>query len=578
MKTPPCHPELTKARAHDAHRRALLAARRPTGPVGILRAAGEKVTLEVVSHPGPEFRDPESGTACWQFKGGAHRIVVFSGLRFAADRLATVPAGITPDADYRARVKPAYAAFARAAVRHEVGHARFTCRDSARVVGELKRVGAPFRLFNLFEDVRIESKERADRGPFRWVRAQKIPAETADPRAWVWAAKTAEVGVAPPRGAKNPLWRGPEYTATGDFAHVVLARLFNAAQGADADRDAGLAPIVDVCAEFLRHFPGAATKPWPVDAGDPGDAVGDEHDGRCDPEPGEETGAGDAGTPEPAPAAPPPLPRPGTPKRRVDRPESSDGPGADEWAPCPEVDRAWVPERGHDPRIYGRPGSCDRDPDRDLIRVVMARLARIVHQVADLPAGIGEDGRGIYVPALAGGDPACWLRPAPTPGRPELCLVVDMSGSMYSLWHDGGREVVLAFRELARRGRIGLSCWLTGGAYPCRLPVHAPGSVWAGICPSHGVESFPDTLNQARADLQRARLAVCFSDGCLTDGDIDVSGWRARGVDLVGTCIAPADHAEFMSNILRENFGRGVVDGSPVGLASQLAVALSRRR
>jgi hypothetical protein len=577
MKTPPCHPELTKGRAHNAHRRALLASRRPTGPVGIMRAAGEPVTLEVHSHPGPEFRDPESGTACWQYRGGKHRICVFSGLRFAADALATVPAGITPDADYRTRVKPAYAAFSRAAVRHEVGHARFTCRDSARVIGELRRVGAPFRLFNLFEDVRIEAKERADRGPFRWTKAQVIPPAITDPRTWIWAAKTAETGVAAPRGAKWPKWTGPEKTAVGADSITILTGLFRECQHAPADREIGLSDVVTACAEFLRHFPSAASEPWPTDAGDPGDAVGDEHDGRCDPEPGE---AGDgtpepgASTPEPSPATPPPPP----PKRRVDAPESSDGPGADEWAPCPEVDRRWVPERGHDPRIYGRPGSCDREPDRDLIRVLMARLGRIVHAVADRPAAIGEEGRGVYLPALAGGDPACWLRPAPLPGRPEICLVVDMSGSMYSLWHAGGREVVLAFRELARRGRIGLSCWLTGGPYPCRLPVHAPGSVWAGICPSHGVESYPDTLNQARADLQRARLAVCFSDGSLTDGDIDVSGWRARGVDLVGTCIAPATHAELMTDLLRRNFGRGVVDSSPVGLASQLAVALSRRR
>ena len=239
MKTPPCHPELTKARAHGAHRRALLAARRPTGPVGILRAAGEKVMLEVISHPRPDFKDPETATTCWQFKDGAHRIVVLSGLRFAADGLATVPAGVDPGVDYRTRVKAAYAAFSRAAVRHEVGHARFTCRDSARVVGELRRVGAPFRLFNLFEDVRIESHERRDRGPFRWTKAQKVPAETADPRAWVWAAKTAEIGLAAPRGAKFPMWAGPDRTATGDPAGAVLARLHGTAQCADADRDAG---------------------------------------------------------------------------------------------------------------------------------------------------------------------------------------------------------------------------------------------------------------------------------------------------------------------------------------------------
>ena len=562
MKT--THPELTKARAHNLHRRALLHARRPAGPVGILRAAGEVVELMVRSKPDPEFRDPESGTACWQYHDGKHRIAVLSGLRFAADGLATVPAGADPGADFKARVKPAYAAFARAAVRHEVGHARFTCRDNARVVAEVKRVGAPFRLWNLFEDVRIEAKERVDRGPFRWPKYQTVPAACEDPRAWIWAAKTAEAGVAAPRGARFPAWTGPRETAIGGNAPAVLARLFGTCQGADADRDAGLAPIVDVCAEFLRHFPDAATKPWPVDAGDPGDRVGEERDGRCEPVPAPADGA-PSGDPGPAP------------KRRIERPEVSGGPpkSAGEWARNPEVERGWTPERGHDPDDYR---GWMSPPDNDLIRALMSRLGRIVHAVADRPAALGEDGRGVYVPAVAGGDPACWLRPAPTPGRPTLCLVVDMSGSMGGLWSMGGREIVLAFRELARVGRIGLSCWLTGGPRAVRLPVHAPAGIWGSLRPSHAVESFPETLSMARADLLAARLAVCFSDGDLTDGSIDVSAWRARGVDLVGTCIAPERYVSTFVAQLGHNFGRAVVDSTPMGLAAQLAVALSRRR
>jgi hypothetical protein len=568
MKT--VHPELTKLRAHDLHRRALLHARRPAGPVGILRAAGEVVELMVHSKPGPEFKNPESGTACWQYRDGRHRIAVLSGLRFAADGLAEVPAGAAPFDDYKTRVKPLYAAFARAAVRHEVGHARFTCRDNARVVAELRRVGAPFRLFNLFEDVRIESLERKDRGPFRWGKYQKIPTETADPRAWFWAAKSTEAGVAAPRGAKFPRWTGPKKTAVGADPFTVLTDLFEECQHAPGDRDTGLRNVVNACEAFLWHFPDAATKPWPTDAADPGDRVGEERDGRCEPVPAPADGA-PSGEPGPAPT---PAPK----KPRIDRPGVADGPpkSAGEWARNPEVERGWEPERGHDPDDYTSGGAGL--PDNDLIRALMSRLGRIVHAVADRPAALGEDGRGVYVPAVAGGDPACWLRPAPTPGRPTLCLVVDMSGSMGGLWSMGGREIVLAFRELARVGRIGLSCWLTGGPRAVRLPVHAPSGVWGSLRPSHSVESFPETLSMARADLLAARLAVCFSDGDLTDGSIDVSAWRARGVDLVGTCIAPERYVSTFVAQLGHNFGRAVVDSTPMGLAAQLAVALSRRR
>ena len=577
MKT--THPELTKARAHNLHRRALLHARRPAGPVGILRAAGEVVELMVHSKPGPEFRDPESETACWQYRDGKHRIAVLSGLRFAADGLATVPAGAVPVADWKARVKPAYAAFSRAAVRHEVGHARFTCRDNARVVAELRRVGAPFRLFNLFEDVRIESLERADRGPFRWPKYQKVPAACEDPRAWIWAAKSAEAGVAAPRGARFPGWTGPAKTAVGADSITVLTDLFEECQHAPSDRDMGLADVVNACEAFIRHFPDAAEKPWPTDAADPGDRVGEDRDGRCDPVPAPADGApsGEPG-PAPTPETPEPAPAPApAPKPRIDRPGVADGPPAGEWARNPEVERGWTPERGHDPDDYTSRGA-GLLPDNDLIRALMSRLGRIVHAVADRPAALGEDGRGVYVPAVAGGDPACWLRPAPTPGRPTLCLVVDMSGSMGGLWSMGGREIVLAFRELARVGRIGLSCWLTGGPRAVRLPVHAPAGVWGSLKPRHSVESFPETLNMARADLLAARLAVCFSDGDLTDGSIDVSAWRARGVDLVGTCVAPVDEQRDTLDQLGRNFGRAVVDSTPMGLASQLAVALSRRR
>jgi len=574
------HPD----KASGLHWRAVLASGRPGGFIALLRAeldppgGAAKSTVLVrnrTMHGAPRKGRPadpaaDRKTACWRWEpdpsshiGGRHIIDVWPGLRHVAT-------GITDALPLRtAQVR--YGHLVRQVLRHEAAHARFTSRD-ATLPKALRDAGVPFRIWNLLEDIRIEEVERRARGAFRWRRAIALPAYTADPLEWLYSRKVAE-GLAIG-------WAGPVKTAVGDDARRVLSVTYINARDAVESKD-----LIPIAAEFLKHFPPPPS--WPSSVPDPGDTAAGEADGKLpadDGKPGDKPdGKGtDGDAPTPAPGEKPAPAKEAEPTRETaSRDCHGMGRKLIEWSPSTKVAREWTPERGEDPREYAPrviPECWDKPLDVDLIRSLAARLARTVRLVADVPSRLGEEGRRVYVPSVAVGDPACWLRRAEAPGRPELVLIVDMSGSMMPLWMSGGRELILAWRHLALVGTIDLRVWLTGGTHACRLPLHAPDDVWRRLMPTKGVEAFPRTLELAREDLVWARLAVCYSDGDLTDGDIDLRVWRARGVDLVGTAICADMHAASFESNMRRNFGRVVLASSAPALASRLAVALSRRR
>jgi hypothetical protein len=96
---------------------------------------------------------PNFDTACWSFLP-PHRIYI-------GDKcLSRAKKGLR---------KAGRLAYLKAFFRHEVSHLRWTERDLKMANLHLAKVGIPFSLWNLFEDARIEHKERERSGePFGW--------------------------------------------------------------------------------------------------------------------------------------------------------------------------------------------------------------------------------------------------------------------------------------------------------------------------------------------------------------------------------------------------------------------------
>ena len=72
------------------------------------------------------------------------------------------------------------------------------------------------------------------------------------------------------------------------------------------------------------------------------------------------------------------------------------------------------------------------------------------------------------------------------------------------------------------------------------------------------------TLEDAKADVMAADTVLVYTDGALTDGDIDTAKWRSRGVDLIGVMTIGGDAAS------QSSLGRDDTDASvAIGTALQ---------
>lgn len=89
---------------------------------------------------------PKFETACWSFLP-PHRIYVGTGIVDRAKETLSAPQ---------------ISSYIKSFVRHELAHAHYTERNMRKVVQALKEIDAPFQLFNLFEDGRIEDRYRRE--------------------------------------------------------------------------------------------------------------------------------------------------------------------------------------------------------------------------------------------------------------------------------------------------------------------------------------------------------------------------------------------------------------------------------
>lgn len=96
---------------------------------------------------------PGFETACWSYLP-PHRIYVGTGIIGRGKSTLT---------------QEERAEYVKSHVRHEFGHAHFTERNSRVIQQELAAIKAPFQLWNLFEDARIEDWYRREECAFNWL-------------------------------------------------------------------------------------------------------------------------------------------------------------------------------------------------------------------------------------------------------------------------------------------------------------------------------------------------------------------------------------------------------------------------
>ena len=83
--------------------------------------------------------------------------------------------------------------------------------------------------------------------------------------------------------------------------------------------------------------------------------------------------------------------------------------------------------------------------------------------------------------------------------------------------------------------------------------------------PEEGYESFAYTLKNAEKDMLETDLTICWTDGCISDGDVDCKPIRQKGIDIIGLAPRNSEDRHIADNMKR-HFGKGYV-----GMAEELA-------
>jgi hypothetical protein len=163
-----------------------------------------------------------------------------------------------------------------------------------------------------------------------------------------------------------------------------------------------------------------------------------------------------------------------------------------------------------------------------------------------------------------------------TNGKRSVTMLVDMSGSMREPWAvHGGREFVLAFRELAKRQLIDLTLILTCSfSRKCMSYIvqKDDSDKWVNdLYPSGNGEGIMACMKTHVAKIKASTTTVVFTDSYLRDNDIDTKCYRNMGINAIAAYIEPI-HYQLASGRQRmdKHFGRSVIASNANELAQRL--------
>jgi hypothetical protein len=531
-------------------------ARKPGGQLHDLAVrTAERVAFEA---------KPCGGTAAWRwdatakkrgYSAGQHHVTLDPTFAMTLDRRSNPPR----------RLRLAYG---HALLRHEKWHGLRTMRDLERLARDADRIGVPFPLLNFAEDLRIEHlARREEKTQFHWDMYNHSPTRgsgaadgVVEPLQWLAGYIWREVSTSSTRHdpTLDRRWKGAPETArvrlgvaqpTQPTVDVLNAFAVEFADALDTDA------VLLLCRDWVETFPTAKHNPADI----PG--IPARHGYGV----GYTSGNGDGS------GAPPTAPTQyGQPFKTVDprtlpsaerkRLEYFTGMTAD-WLAVPNEE-------------YAKRSGRDL-PDVSAASSVAQRLTQLLGSVEPSKVRTATSGGRVHVRGVMTGDPSSFRQVQQRTGKRRIVAVFDQSGSMCGDWHRHGATFASALLMLHRRGVIDVTVILTGGRSYCVVPPMLDPSLVARFHCRMGNESVDATLDAHKALLQGADTVLIYTDGHLTDGDVDAGRWRSLGVDLVGCAVTGSSHVHDM---LVKHFARGITAESGAQLATRITQYIATRK
>lgn len=474
-------------------------------------------------------------------------------------------------------------ALCTAVLRHEAWHARLTDRSSDTLKLGIDHFGISPKMFNLFEDARIEQAARDEEGnDFGWLGCYRHPGETVEVENalamfhWMTVCEGREKDIATAKsrwfGAETVKWRGHEWVSVD-----LIEEFVKAAQQASSTRH-----LWRLEREWLEAFGGHYVPPpeWPFPV--PSDAVPGDGEGtqqgageesaesKAEAEAREKSGKGgegkEKGTPGVGFGGTDIKPHAATQAEKT----AYDGKGFEKVKLTEQVSS----DLGLQPFVFSGSLGAVREIPLEQVQQeseVAARLRRMVRAIDASRASTATMGSKLHLANIISSSPDAFARYSGRKGKRKVCLVMDMSGSMQQCFDEHGRVFLSAMLRLHREGMLEVSAYLSGAGKCYKLPGETNSVTIQALTAQLGCETIDRTLEKARMDVMAADTVLVYTDGHLTDGDVNAGEWRSRGVDLIGVCTN--DNSDYRGNLrttMEQHFHKAIVENSPAELAGKI--------
>jgi len=490
----------------------------------------------ILSEPFRTKVEDGSGTACWSFKAGANHITFFAGVETMLCKVWKNPKALAH------AIKQIY--------RHEIGHALYSPRGK-KFFAEVKKEGLPFRLWNLFEDCRIEFKlwdDFKDLGLFYWHKYIETGKEITCPTNALLELKMRDSGARVSRSktlkverffpamdkikfdlkGKNYAWH--RKTICGFYSRAVCLL--------DSDH-AGMIKLLN---EWVKIY-GAEVEGG---SGFSEDAPFTEDEITGEPEDYEDGEPADDG-----------------------RPVAEDTDKTDKVGSVGK-DAAEVSEGLENFKVYPFVEPLDKVTSQRLF----SQLLPIIKRARLSPDEIGRRGK-LYLKRAMVGLADCFRSSVPSEGKRKIYLLIDMSGSMGADYRNGLGQIAASFAKLRDAGLVDLKVYLTKGNHAGKVRLanlsKAKPDAFLMLRPDGGSEMIKDALDKTKLDLIDADACFILTDGDIVDEPVEPNFWRSQGVDLVGVCVGSTEpDIRAKRYHMDKHFARSFISEAPSQLARRM--------
>ena len=490
---------------------------------------------------GESFRtkiEEGSGTACWSFRARANEITFFTGIKSMLEKVWKNPKLLSM------AIKQVY--------RHEIGHALYSPRDK-KFFARVKKEGVPFRLWNLFEDCRIEFKlwdNFKDLGLFYWSKYIKIGDEITCPTnallelkmrdsgARVSRAKTLKVERFFPAPDKIKFdLKGKSYK----WHRATISRFYSrSCLLMDSDEKGMLALLQEWIEIYGKEVEGHSgfSEDSPFSEEEIDEDSGDSGD--------EETSSSseDSGEPEDTTDE--------DKSGSVKRDKSGSPEGLEHFKVNPYVDSG----------------------AQSMSHRLFSQMLPIIKRARLSPEEIGRRGK-LYVKRAMQGLADCFRSSVPSDGKRRVYLLIDMSGSMGCDYRSGLGQIASCFAKLRDSGLIDLRAFLTKGDELGRQCIanlsDASPEDFLRLVPNGGSEMIKGALDKTKLDLMSSDSCFILTDGDIVDEAVCPNFWRSQGVDLVGVCVGSTEpDIRAKRYHMDKHFARSFISEAPSQLARRM--------